>query len=130
MKLSIAGPTPAGAAVFWDIRCWHGGTPNLSREVRAIPGCGFTAPWLSSTIFGADLRGILPRAAFDGLSERGQRAARELEPGPDGPPAGVRWEPEWDVVARKPGNAAPGSVNDRRGLQVDSVDGPAGQSKL
>jgi hypothetical protein len=57
MKLGVSGPVPAGAAVFWDIRCWHAGTPNLSEEVRAIPGCGFAAPWLSSTVFGSGALG-------------------------------------------------------------------------
>ena len=125
MKLSVAGPVPAGAAVFWDLRCWHAGTPNLSREVRAIPGCGFAAPWLSSSVFGGELRGLLPRAVFDKLSGPGQHAARELEPRPGGRAGAVLWEPDWDVAARRPGNAAPGSVNDRRGLQVDAVDGPS-----
>jgi hypothetical protein len=29
-------------------RCWHGGTPNLSREVRAMPNVEYMAPWFRS----------------------------------------------------------------------------------
>lgn len=125
MKLSVAGPTPAGAAVFWDIRAWHAGTPNLSQEVRAIPGCGFRAPWLSSRIFGSEYAGILSREVFSKLSAAGQRAARELAPTTDHPGGDLQgqvlWAPDWDVTTGKPGNARPGSVNDRPGLAVDSV---------
>lgn len=45
MKLSVTAPVPAGSALFRDHRAWHGGTPNLSKEVRAIPACYFCAPW-------------------------------------------------------------------------------------
>jgi hypothetical protein len=27
------------------VRAWHGGTPNLSDQVRAIPNIEFYAPW-------------------------------------------------------------------------------------
>ena len=37
MKLSTVCPAPAGSAIFRDLRTWHGGTPNLSREVRPRP---------------------------------------------------------------------------------------------
>ena len=37
MKLSTVCPLPAGSAIFRDNRAWHGGTPNLSDHVRAIP---------------------------------------------------------------------------------------------
>ena len=37
MKWSTLCPVPAGSAVFRDNRTWHGGTPNLSDHVRALP---------------------------------------------------------------------------------------------
>ena len=45
MKLSIACPVPAGAALIRDLRCWHGGTPNLSEHTRALPGLKYWASW-------------------------------------------------------------------------------------
>ncbi len=47
MKLSTVCPAPAGCAVFRDIRAWHGGTPNLSRDVRAMPNVEYFAPLVS-----------------------------------------------------------------------------------
>jgi hypothetical protein len=37
MKLSTVCPAPAGSVLIRDVRAWHGGTPNLSDEVRCIP---------------------------------------------------------------------------------------------
>lgn len=48
MRLSTVCPLPAGSAIFRDVRCWHGGTPNLSREVRAMPNVEYFAPWFRS----------------------------------------------------------------------------------
>ena len=45
MRLSTVCPAPAGAIQIRDVRAWHGGTPNLSDEVRAIPNIEFYAPW-------------------------------------------------------------------------------------
>ena len=45
MRLSTACPAPAGAIQIRDVRAWHGGTPNLSDELRAIPNLEFYAPW-------------------------------------------------------------------------------------
>jgi len=45
MKLSTCCPAPAGSVLIRDVRAWHGGTPNLSDEVRAIPNAEFYAPW-------------------------------------------------------------------------------------
>lgn len=36
---------PAGSVVMRDVRCWHGGTPNLSDRERALPNAEFLAPW-------------------------------------------------------------------------------------
>ncbi|MEM7272450.1 MAG: phytanoyl-CoA dioxygenase family protein [Actinomycetota bacterium] len=48
MRLSTVCPLPAGSAIIRDARCWHGGTPNLSREVRAMPNVEYLAPWFRS----------------------------------------------------------------------------------
>ncbi len=48
MRLSTVCPLPAGSAIFRDVRCWHGGTPNLSNDVRAMPNVEYFAPWFRS----------------------------------------------------------------------------------
>ena len=48
MRFSTICPLPAGSAIFRDARCWHGGTPNLSRDVRAMPNVEYFAPWFRS----------------------------------------------------------------------------------
>jgi len=48
MRLSTICPLPAGSAIIRDARCWHGGTPNLSRDVRAMPNVEYFAPWFRS----------------------------------------------------------------------------------
>ncbi len=48
MRFSTICPLPAGSAIIRDARCWHGGTPNLSREVRAMPNVEYFAPWFRS----------------------------------------------------------------------------------
>lgn len=45
MRLSTVCPAPAGAVQIRDVRAWHGGTPNVSDHVRAIPNVEFLAPW-------------------------------------------------------------------------------------
>jgi ectoine hydroxylase-related dioxygenase (phytanoyl-CoA dioxygenase family) len=45
MRLSTVCPVPAGSVQIRDVRAWHGGTPNISDSVRAIPNLEFYAPW-------------------------------------------------------------------------------------
>ncbi len=45
MRLSTVCPAPAGAIMVRDVRAWHGGTPNVSEAMRAIPNLEFYAPW-------------------------------------------------------------------------------------
>jgi hypothetical protein len=45
MRLSTVCPVPAGSIQIRDVRAWHGGTPNLSDRVRAIPNIELYAPW-------------------------------------------------------------------------------------
>ena len=51
MRLSTLVGAPAGAGVFRDPRAWHGATPNLSREIRAMPNVEYVAPWLEESAF-------------------------------------------------------------------------------
>ena len=45
MKHSTLVGALAGAGVFRDNRAWYEGTPNLSREIRALPNVEYAAPW-------------------------------------------------------------------------------------
>lgn len=72
MKLSTVCPVPAGTAIFRDIRAWHGGTPNLSREVRAMPNVEYYAPWFRSE----GIMRCMPYEKWQSLSAHGQRISR------------------------------------------------------
>ena len=71
MRLSTVCPAPAGAVMVRDVRAWHGGTPNVSDAVRAIPNLELYAPWFREPI----VPGIAYRD-YTMLSERAQRLVR------------------------------------------------------
>ena len=71
MKLSTMCPAPAGSVLIRDIRAWHGGTPNVSDEVRAIPNAEFYAPW-----FHEPMPKSMPRSIYETLSEHGKHLCR------------------------------------------------------
>lgn len=71
MKLSTVCPAPAGAVQLRDVRAWHGGTPNLSDEVRSIPNVEFYAPW-----FREPTRRSIPYADYQRLSDHAKSVAR------------------------------------------------------
>lgn len=50
MRLSTVCPAPAGSVQIRDVRAWHGGTPNLSDELRAIPNIEYYAPWFREPV--------------------------------------------------------------------------------
>ncbi len=50
MRLSTVCPAPAGSVQIRDVRAWHGGTPNVSDDRRAIPNVEFYAPWFREPI--------------------------------------------------------------------------------
>ena len=54
-----------------DVRAWHGGTPNLSDHVRAIPNSEFYAPW-----FREPMPKSMPKHIYDTLSEHGKKVCR------------------------------------------------------
>lgn len=70
MRLSTVCPAPAGTAMIRDVRAWHGGTPNLSDEIRAIPNVEFYAPWFREPV----IPGI-SHHDYRNLSEHAQRVA-------------------------------------------------------
>jgi ectoine hydroxylase-related dioxygenase (phytanoyl-CoA dioxygenase family) len=74
MRLSTLVGAPAGAGVFRDIRAWHGGTPNLSHEIRAMPNVEYAAPWMQHRPF---IRSM-PHAIWTTLSAHAQRACRNI----------------------------------------------------
>jgi ectoine hydroxylase-related dioxygenase (phytanoyl-CoA dioxygenase family) len=73
MRLSTVCPAPAGSVMIRDVRAWHGGTPNLSNEVRAIPNVEFNAPWYRSPV-----NRSMPRHLFEELSDHGKAVARSV----------------------------------------------------
>ena len=73
MRLSTVCPVPAGAIQIRDVRAWHGGTPNLSDRVRAIPNVEFYAPWFREP--------MVPGISYDDwrtLSDHARRITRHL----------------------------------------------------
>lgn len=69
MRLSTLVGAPAGAAIFRDTRAWHGGTPNLSREIRAMPNVEYMAPWYEDPNF----QRAMPYEIWAALSPHAQR---------------------------------------------------------
>lgn len=78
MKFSTVCPAPAGSAIFRDIRAWHGGTPNLSREVRSLPNIEYYAPWFRTE----GITRCMPYGEWKALSPHGQRICRLVTMGP------------------------------------------------
>ena len=74
MRLSTVCPISAGTAIIRDARCWHGGTPNLSREVRAMPNVEFMAPWFRSEA----LSRAMSHETWLTLSPHAQRISRYI----------------------------------------------------
>ena len=79
MRLSTLVGAPAGAGVIRDTRCWHGATPNLSREIRAMPSIEYSAGWGS----GKHFLKTMPHELWETLSAHAQRITKDIkqEPG-------------------------------------------------
>ena len=71
MKLSTVCPAPAGSVLIRDVRAWHGGTPNLTDETRAIPNIEFWAPW-----YREPTKPCIERKDWEGFSEHAKNVAR------------------------------------------------------
>ena len=85
MRLSTLVGAPAGAGVFRDIRAWHGGTPNLSTDVRAMPNVEYVAPWLDRFGFTQ----CMPHELWTELSPHARRACRYVKCDPGSWPRGA-----------------------------------------
>ena len=79
MRLSTLVGAPAGSAIFRDVRTWHGATPNLSREIRALPSIEYSAGWRS----GSGSQKTMPHEMWETLSPHARRICRFIrqEPG-------------------------------------------------
>mmetsp|Transcript_14281 Transcript_14281/g.40894 ORF Transcript_14281/g.40894 Transcript_14281/m.40894 type:complete len:486 (-) Transcript_14281:17-1474(-) len=76
-KDMVLCPLPAGAALFRDLRAWHGGTPNALDQPRLLPNAEFVSrDWAPRTCGGGGYLDpcspVLPRSAHAGLSDHGQ----------------------------------------------------------
>lgn len=76
-KLSTLLPCAAGAAVVRDLRAWHGGTPNVSQELRAIPNVEFYAEWHNPSTDAKYIKSM-PQDVFDALSNEGKRLCAHI----------------------------------------------------
>lgn len=85
MRFSTVCPLPAGSAIIRDPRCWHGGTPNLSRDVRAMPNVEYFAPWFRSEA----LQRTMPYEMWTTLSAHAQRISRYVVGLPGEPVVGA-----------------------------------------
>ena len=86
MRYSTLVGAPAGAGVFRDNRAWHGATPNLSREVRALPNVEYGAPWLPQ---GQGGKPTMPHDVWETLTPHGQHLCRRVKAPPGVWPAGA-----------------------------------------
>jgi hypothetical protein len=85
MRLSTLVGAPAGSGVFRDIRAWHGATPNVSKEIRAMPNVEYAAPWLEDKYF---LKSM-PHAIWETLSPHAQKITARIKTAPGVWPAGA-----------------------------------------
>ena len=84
MRFSTVCPLPAGSAIIRDARCWHGGTPNLSNEVRAMPNVEYMAPWFRSE----SLIRAMRHDTWTALTPHAQRLSRFVVRAPGEPVVG------------------------------------------
>jgi hypothetical protein len=96
MKMSVTSPCPAGSAMIRDDRAWHGGTPNLSDHVRAIPHPGsYMLPNHPAAPTAERRRVSLSRDIFDGLTPQGQHICRYIVAADGESVPDVQWKPDW-----------------------------------
>ncbi|MBV9044690.1 MAG: phytanoyl-CoA dioxygenase family protein [Alphaproteobacteria bacterium] len=87
MRLSTLVGAKAGAGVFRDNRAWHGATPNLSKEVRAMPNVEYHAPWVDPGRYWKSM----PHEIWETLTPQGKKICQHIKtaPGVWPPGAGV-----------------------------------------
>ena len=89
MKMSTLVGAKAGAAIFRDNRCWHGATPNLSKEIRALPNVEYTPAWRAAG-WGEE-HVTMPHEIIAQLTAHGQRICAKIaaRPGVEVTGAGI-----------------------------------------
>jgi hypothetical protein len=85
MRLSTLVGARAGGAVIRDTRAWHGGTPNLSREIRAMPNIEYGAPWIEESRFARSM----PHEVWETLSPHAQQLCARVKSAPGVWPRGA-----------------------------------------
>ena len=78
MRLSTLVGAPAGSAIFRDVRTWHGATPNLSGEVRALPSIEYSAGWRG----GSGFQKTMPHDVWQALSPHARCICRFIKQAP------------------------------------------------
>lgn len=86
MRYSTLVGAPAGAGVFRDNRAWHGATPNVSREIRALPNVEYGAPWLPPP---KEPKPTMPHEVWQTLTPHGKHICRRVKAAPGVWPAGA-----------------------------------------
>lgn len=85
MRLATLVGAHAGGGVIRDTRAWHGGTPNLSREIRAMPNIEYAAPWVDEALFAKSM----PYAIWETLSEHARHLTARVRTTPGVWPKGA-----------------------------------------
>eukprot|EP00928_Gymnodinium_smaydae_P089503 TRINITY_DN73461_c0_g1_i1.p1 TRINITY_DN73461_c0_g1~~TRINITY_DN73461_c0_g1_i1.p1 ORF type:complete len:375 (+),score=42.67 TRINITY_DN73461_c0_g1_i1:89-1213(+) len=88
MLMSTLCPIPAGSAIVRDNRCWHGGTPNLSGNFRALPNMEYFPPGGPPSLGWLD-RQTMPFERWEKLTPLGQYLARGVVADPGEKVAGA-----------------------------------------
>lgn len=104
MRLSTLVGALAGGGVFRDNRAWHGATPNLSKEIRAMPNVEYAPAWIPEE----NIKKTMPHEVWENLSPHAQHLCRFARAAPGTWPKGAgRMHPLADM--RKPGKATRGA---------------------
>ena len=85
MKHSTLVGATAGSGVFRDNRAWHGATPNLSKEIRALPNVEYGAPWWTRQMFSQ----MMPHEIWETLTPYAQKLCEWIKAEPGVWPAGA-----------------------------------------
>ncbi len=81
---TLVGAT-AGSGVFRDNRAWHGATPNLSKEIRALPNVEYAAPWRTPQGFTKSM----PHEIWETLTPYTQKLCKWIKADPGVWPTGA-----------------------------------------
>ena len=85
MRLSTLVGASAGAGVFRDNRAWHGATPNLSKEIRAMPNIEYVPAWFPKE----SLAEAMPHEVWETLSDHAKHLCRFIKTEPGARPQGA-----------------------------------------